>query len=90
MGGLENGLVNLINHMPRGRYRHSIVCLTDYDSFAERLRGTDVELISLGKRPGQDLGLYVRLWRVLRALRPDIVHTRNLSALECQGSALLA
>ena len=24
IGGLENGLVNLLNHMPRERYRHAI------------------------------------------------------------------
>ena len=30
VGGMENGIVNLINHMPPGRYRHAIVCLTGY------------------------------------------------------------
>src|SRR5262245_50924386 len=29
IGGLENGLVNLINHMPPDRYRHTIVALTE-------------------------------------------------------------
>ena len=27
VGGLENGLVNLINHLPPERYRHAIICL---------------------------------------------------------------
>ncbi|MDM5179873.1 sugar transferase, partial [Massilia sp. DJPM01] len=30
IGGLENGLINLIRHMPPERYRHAIVCLKDY------------------------------------------------------------
>ena len=28
VGGLENGLVNLINEMPPGAYRHAIICVT--------------------------------------------------------------
>src|SRR5215831_17893261 len=30
VGGLENGVVNLLNRMPRDRYRHAIVCLAGY------------------------------------------------------------
>ena len=28
-GGLENGIVNLINHMPASAYRHAVVALTE-------------------------------------------------------------
>lgn len=81
-GGLENGLVNLINNMPPERYRHAIICLTDSTNFRDRIRQIDVPVIALNKSDGQNLGLHARLWRVLRSLRPNIVHTRNLSALE--------
>jgi hypothetical protein len=37
MGGLENGLVNLINYMPANRYRHVVVCLTRSTPFAKRI-----------------------------------------------------
>jgi hypothetical protein len=38
VGGLENGIVNLINHLPRDRWRHAIVSLTDIcPEFAERI-----------------------------------------------------
>jgi sugar transferase (PEP-CTERM/EpsH1 system associated) len=90
IGGLENGLVNLLNHMPRDRYRHAIVCLTEHTSFRERLRRDDVSLHALHKRPGKDAGLYLRLWQCLRALAPDIVHTRNLTTLEAQVPAACA
>jgi len=36
-GGVENGLVNLINHMPAERYRHAIVCITEYSDFRLRI-----------------------------------------------------
>src|SRR5215510_4498840 len=82
VGGLESGLVNLINNMPPTRYRHAIVCLTDYTDFRERIRDKHIPIVALHKAEGHDLGVYVRLWRVLRLLRPAIVHTRNLSGLE--------
>jgi sugar transferase (PEP-CTERM/EpsH1 system associated) len=88
-GGLENGLVNIINRCPPGRYRHTIICLTAAEAFAGRLAVPDVEVIELHKQPGHDLGMYVRLWGTLRKLRPAIVHTRNLAALETQLLGLL-
>jgi len=90
VGGLENGLVNLINNLPEDRYRHAIVCLTDYTDYARRLSRRDVTLHALHKRPGKDLPLYGRLWWCLRELRPDIVHTRNLATLEGQVVAAAA
>ncbi|PYV91326.1 MAG: TIGR03088 family PEP-CTERM/XrtA system glycosyltransferase [Acidobacteria bacterium] len=90
VGGLENGLVNLINHMPAERYRHAIVCLTDYSHFRNRIQRADVAVIALHKREGWDFGVHARLWQALRKLRPAIVHTRNLPCLECQVSAAMA
>ncbi|MEO6423354.1 MAG: TIGR03088 family PEP-CTERM/XrtA system glycosyltransferase [Candidatus Nitrotoga sp.] len=89
VGGMENGIVNLINHMPPGHYRHAIVCLDGYSEFHRRLN-QPVELVALNKRAGNDLGLYGRLFRELRRLKPTIVHTRNLAALEGQVVAAAA
>ncbi|RLQ20756.1 TIGR03088 family PEP-CTERM/XrtA system glycosyltransferase [Seongchinamella sediminis] len=88
-GGLENGLVNIINRCPSDRYRHAIICLTTADAFVGRLAAPDVEVIELHKRPGHDPAMYLGLWRTLRRLRPAIVHTRNLAALETQVLGLL-
>lgn len=90
MGGLENGIVNLLNRMPADRYRHAIVCLDGYTDFRYRLQRDDVQFFALHKRPGKDFGLYGRLYRKLRELRPDLLHTRNLSALEGQFVAAAA
>jgi sugar transferase (PEP-CTERM/EpsH1 system associated) len=68
--------------MPPERYRHAIICLTDSTEFKLRIRRSDVPIIDLRKRPGHDLGVYVRAWKALQSLRPDIVHTRNLPTLE--------
>ena len=90
VGGLENGLVNLINRIPRGAYRHVIICMTDYTDFRSRITTKDVEVYALHKRPGKDYRIYTALWKLFRRLKPDIVHTRNLSALEAQLPAFLA
>ena len=90
MGGLENGLVNLINHTPPGRYRHAVLCMTDHTDFARRIQDPTVPVIDLHKREGHDLGVYRRLYRAFRTLRPALVHTRNIGTLEAQAVARLA
>ena len=89
-GGLENGIVNLVNQMPAKAYRHTIVALTEVTDFRDRIVRDDVEFISLNKAPGQGFWLYPELFRLFRRLRPQIVHSRNLAALETQLPAWLA
>ena len=90
VGGLENGLVNLVNRLPPESYRHAIICMTDYTTFSRRIRRGDVTLHALHKREGNDLRVHGRLWKLLRQLKPDIVHTRNLATLEAQATAAMA
>jgi sugar transferase (PEP-CTERM/EpsH1 system associated) len=88
VGGLENGVVNLVNRMPAERFRNSIVCVAGYGAeFRKRIRRDDVEVVSLDKKPGKDLPMYGRMWRALRRLRPDVVHTRNFSTVDMQWIA---
>jgi sugar transferase (PEP-CTERM/EpsH1 system associated) len=81
-GGLENGVVNLINHMDPAAYRHAVLALTEVTEFRQRVRRPDVQFFALNKAPGHGFWLYPRLYRLLRELQPAVVHTRNLAALE--------
>lgn len=90
IGGLENGVVNLVNELPADDFRHAIVCLTDFTDFSRRIQRKDVTVHALHKREGQDFGMLRRLYRLFRKLEPTIVHTRNLSTLEAQVPAWLA
>jgi sugar transferase (PEP-CTERM/EpsH1 system associated) len=90
VGGLENGVVNLINRLPEQEFRHAVVALTEATEFKGRLKRADVQVHALRKRPGKDPRAYVRLFGLLRRLRPDVVHTRNLGTMECQVIAFLA
>jgi sugar transferase (PEP-CTERM/EpsH1 system associated) len=90
-GGLENGVVNLVNRMPANRYRQALVCLAGFGrEFRNRIRRDDVEIVSIDKRPGKDPAAYLRMWRTLRRLRPAIVHTRNLGTVDMQWVAAAA
>jgi len=90
VGGLENGVVNLINQMPHERYRHAIVCMSEATEFRNRIQRPDVEIYEMHKHAGQDFGNLRRLYRLFRQIRPAIVHTRNIGCLEAQIPAWLA
>jgi sugar transferase (PEP-CTERM/EpsH1 system associated) len=90
-GGLENGIANLINGLNAESFRHAVVALTTVEAgLRSRIATPDVGFHSLHKRPGKDPGAYLRLYRLLRTLRPDIVHTRNLGTIEGAVIARLA
>lgn len=89
-GGLENGIVNLVNRLPRERYRHAIVALTEVTDFRRRIERDDVQYIALKKPPGQGLWLFPQVRRLLSELQPAVVHTRNIAALEMAAPAAWA
>ncbi|MDY0747240.1 TIGR03088 family PEP-CTERM/XrtA system glycosyltransferase [Paucibacter sp. R3-3] len=87
-GGLENGAVNIINHLPA--FRHAVVAVTEITAFKERVTAPGTQFIALHKPPGQGLWLYPKVYKLLRQLRPAVVHTRNLGAMEFQLPAWAA
>lgn len=89
-GGLENGVVNLLNNLPQDKYRHVVIALTEVTDFKERITNPDVQFIAMHKQPGKDLKVYIKLFRLFKKLRPQIVHTRNLPALDVAVPAWLA
>lgn len=82
MGGLENGVVNLINRLPADRFRHTVIAMTEVGEFRRRVQRDDVAFHALHKPPGQGLRIAPKMVALLRELKPAIVHTRNLGALE--------
>ena len=95
-GGMENGMVNLFNTLPPQRFRHSVVALTDFSDFRQRISAQPVAFYALHRAPGNGLGWGARLWRLLRARRRArrwqapigiLTHHRNLDE---DGWAFLA
>ena len=88
VGGLEQGVVNVIRGAPPHQH-HTVVCMTTDGPLRDRLpAGTAVHM--LGKRPGHDLAMLWRLGRLLRQLRPDVVHSRNWGTFDSVFVARLA
>ena len=85
-GGLENGLVNLINGLDPDRFEHVVYAMRRLGPNADRLPA-NVRVICLGK---QDTDFPVqtrRLARDIRAVDPHIVHSRNWGAVEAVAAA---
>lgn len=89
-GGLETLLAECINRMPSDRYRHAVVCLTGFTDFAKAITAPGVEIYALEKPPGLALQIHLKLWKLLRRLRPAILHSYNLAAVEYSCTAMLA
>ena len=91
-GGLENGLSNLVNQLPAELARHHIVALVGVDqSFASRITTENCTIENLDADSSrQTLRLLPAVFRRLRTLQPQLVHTRNIATLECQYAAWAA
>jgi sugar transferase (PEP-CTERM/EpsH1 system associated) len=66
------------------------VSLKDSTDFKERLTRNDVVVYQLNKKEGQDWGSFIRLYKLLKKIKPTIVHTRNLATIEYQLPAWAA
>jgi len=90
MGGMENGLVNLINNMPESRFRHAIACVENYSDFRDRLTRSDVEIFALNRSRIGVWKMRIALFNLCRLLKPALVHSRNQSGLDALLPARLA
>lgn len=81
-------LLELVEHAPAGRYRHAVLCLGGHSAFHAQLRERGVEVVDLKRRTGP--GFYLELYRALRMLGPDLLHTRSAANLDGQLVAALA
>lgn len=88
-GGMERFVATLVNET-NGRYRHAIICLTQSGPIYREMAGASVPCLELHKRAGKDWGCYLRFWKTLRDLRPDVVHSYNIGTLDLAPVAKLA
>ncbi|SDT97032.1 glycosyltransferase [Desulfobacula phenolica] len=89
IGGLENGVVNLVNTMDQDRFHHTICCIRDMGPMHKRILRKDVEIISLNVKK-RDWFVFLKLAKIIAKIRPDVVHTRNYGTIDGIIGALLA
>jgi sugar transferase (PEP-CTERM/EpsH1 system associated) len=81
-GGLENGLVNLINHLDPSRFEHVVYAVRRLGPNADRLPRERVQVICQGRQDSDSRFQVPMLVRGIRECRPDIVHSRNWGTIE--------
>lgn len=81
IGGLENGLINLINGLPVEKYHHIVCSLTSIGDIKERVSNTNVTFYELRKSAGNNILLPAKIYFILRKERVKIVHLRNWATM---------
>ena len=79
-GGMEFGVVKLVNGLEPARVR-SVVCSTVPGGALKALIKPHVAVHELQRRQGNDLGLVWRLYRLVRDIKPHVVHTHAWGTL---------
>ncbi len=79
-GGMENGIVNMVSRLSGEELSFEICCLAQAGRMAQRLPEA-CPLHVLDKRPSFDRSLPGKLKKLVRTMRPDVLHTHNLGPL---------
>lgn len=83
-GGAEKQLTLLATGLPREEFDVHVGLLTLAGHYEEPLRQADIPITLIGKKWKLDPGAYFRLRRLIRQLKPDLVHTWIFAA-NCYG-----
>jgi len=91
VAGAEIMVENLIYELKERGCDVTAVSFYDYQSdITKRLEANGIRIIYLGKKKGFDLGLLFRLYKLLKAEKPDVVHTHIGAAQYTFPTAKLA
>lgn len=88
VGGMERVVVDVANGLDLGRFEQTVCCLSRRGELADQLRD-DVRCIDLGKGDKADRLMPLKLARVIRRERPDIVHSQSWSGVDTALATLL-
>ena len=76
VGGMENGVVNLVNGMDRSVFRPFVCCLEKEGRLRSRIKA-DVKIFNLKEKAGLRIKLPIKLMHLFKEEKIDIVHTHN-------------
>lgn len=88
-GGLEKVIANLINHSSQYDEEHVLVSLTDDMSMVDQI-DEKIKVFVLDKQPGNDIKTHVKLYSLLKKLKPRVVNTYNFGTIEYHLVAKMA
>lgn len=82
LGGLENGLVNLISRLNPSEFEHVVFAIRRLGPNASRLPADRTRVVCLGKKNTHSRFQVAALASAIREFQPNIVHSRNWPAIE--------
>lgn len=77
IGGLENGVINIINGLDQEVFNHIVVSLTDLGELKDRVFSRNVCYYAINKNEGNDFFLPSKLYSILVRHNVHVLHLRN-------------
>src|SRR6267143_3987202 len=77
VAGMEVGVVKLVNRLDPRLFSSLICCIALATEDARALVDPRVRVIVLGRKPGIDPSIALKLVHIFRRERPDVVHSHN-------------
>jgi sugar transferase (PEP-CTERM/EpsH1 system associated) len=81
-GGLENGVVNVIDRLDPARFEHVVCTIRGLGVNADRLPTDRVPVLAIGPAGSTSRFQTLALVRAIRRFEPDVIHSRNWGAIE--------
>ena len=75
IGGAEKSLYQLVTHLNRDKFSPIVYSLSGGSKIAEKLRTKDIEVVCLGAKSKIDITVLLKLVRLLKKQKPNILHT---------------
>jgi sugar transferase (PEP-CTERM/EpsH1 system associated) len=82
MGGMEKGVINLVNRMDPGRFEHVICVLRSLGTLANQIRPERASVVCVGENGSGRRFQAGTLATHIRKVQPDVVHCRNWGTIE--------
>jgi sugar transferase (PEP-CTERM/EpsH1 system associated) len=76
-GGMERGLLNLINYGNQDKFFHIIICLTEADHLANCITSKNCRIVELQKKLGNDFALPFAIAKLIRQHKIEVLHARG-------------
>jgi glycosyltransferase involved in cell wall biosynthesis len=82
IGGAEHAVVNIARGLDRERFEVAVCCTREAGVLADQLRSEGVDVVLAAPPKGESkYKTPWTVWRALRGLRPDVVHTHSTPTL---------
>jgi len=81
VGGIQNGIVNLVNGLEQENYYHLICSLTNEKSLESRIKTSNYSLVTFDKKSGNDFTIPFKLMHKFKKHKISLLHLRGWPTL---------